>query len=125
MDLVMESDTGTFTPTGLAFSGTGKAARIMKYLTRTLLGRVNATLVSKDPDTPDLEDWTSVGIPTGSLTTKNSKYFDFHHTNGDTMTVEDPRALDLCTAVWAVTAFTVANLDSMLPANRTEFLGQV
>ena len=34
---------------------------------------------------------------------------------GDTMTVQDPVAMNLCAAVWAVTAYVVADLDDMLP----------
>ena len=31
------------------------------------------------------------------------------------MTVQDPDAMDLCAAVWTVVAYTVADLDEMLP----------
>ena len=34
---------------------------------------------------------------------------------GDTMTVQNPIDMNLCSAVWAVAAFTVADLDDMLP----------
>ena len=50
----------------------------------------------------DIEWWTLDGVPGGSLDNANGKYFYFHHTNGDTMTVEDPDTLDLCAAVWAI-----------------------
>jgi len=31
------------------------------------------------------------------------------------MTVQDPVAMNLCSAVWAVTAYVVADLDDLLP----------
>lgn len=31
------------------------------------------------------------------------------------MTVQDPVAMNLCAAVWAVVAYTVADLEEMLP----------
>lgn len=31
------------------------------------------------------------------------------------MTVQDPRAMDLCSALWAVVAYVVADLEDMLP----------
>lgn len=34
---------------------------------------------------------------------------------GDTMTVQDPVSMNLCSAVWAVVSFTVADLEEMLP----------
>ena len=37
------------------------------------------------------------------------------HLSGDTMTVQDPVAMNLCSAVWAVTAYVVADLDDLLP----------
>ncbi|KAJ8307989.1 hypothetical protein KUTeg_012863 [Tegillarca granosa] len=35
--------------------------------------------------------------------------------SGDTMTVQDPHQMNLCAAVWAVVAYTVADLEEMLP----------
>ncbi|GAA6068933.1 carboxypeptidase Q, partial [Tachysurus ichikawai] len=50
-----------------------------------------------------------------SLHTADSKYFWFHHTDGDTMTVQNPAEMNLCSAVWAVVSYVVADLDEMLP----------
>ena len=35
------------------------------------------------------------------------------------MTVQDPIAMNLCSAAWAVVAYTVADLEEMLPRNTT------
>ena len=35
------------------------------------------------------------------------------------MTVQDPIAMNLCSAAWAVVAYTVADLEDMLPRNTT------
>lgn len=43
------------------------------------------------------------------------KYFSFHHTNGDTMTVMDPKQMNVAAAVWAVVAYVVADMEEMLP----------
>lgn len=50
-----------------------------------------------------------------SLHTDDSRYFWFHHTEGDTMTVQDPQDMNLCSALWAVVAYVVADLEDMLP----------
>ncbi|XP_059161640.1 carboxypeptidase Q-like isoform X2 [Physella acuta] len=118
-DIVMESDMGTFTPQGLGFTGSDEAMKIMKNLALSLLARVNATLVDQGAEMSDIFDWPNVGVPAASIKTDNGNYFDFHHSEGDTMTVQDSKQMDLCAAVWAVTAFTLADLEDMLPGNRT------
>lgn len=50
-----------------------------------------------------------------SLHVADSRYFWFHHTEGDTMTVQDPGEMNLCSALWAVVAYVVADLEDMLP----------
>lgn len=50
-----------------------------------------------------------------SLHVENSRYFWFHHSEGDTMTVQDPGDMNLCSALWAVVAYVVADLEDMLP----------
>ncbi|BFY98798.1 hypothetical protein BsWGS_01837 [Bradybaena similaris] len=119
MDIVMESDMGTFTPQGLQLTGTEEAKKITEYLASTLLNKLNATDVDDGADLSDVSQWPSLGVPGGSIKVENSRYFYFHHSNGDTMTVQNPDTMDLCTAVWAVTAYTLADLQFMLPANRT------
>lgn len=118
MDLLLESDSGTFTPLGLGFTGTKEAQVIMQHLVSTLLARINATMITGKADVSDIGQWQKLNVPIASLSTKDSSYFDYHHSSGDTMTVMDPVDLDLCSAVWAVTAFTVADMDDMLPAQR-------
>ena len=112
--LVMESDIGTFTPLGITFKGSEKAAAIMKEV-MALLEPIKASKLTLTDVGGDIVFWVREGVPGGSLDNANSKYFYFHHSNGDTMTVEDPDTLDLCAAVWTVVAYIVADLDDMLP----------
>jgi carboxypeptidase Q len=55
------------------------------------------------------------GVPGASLKNENERYFYFHHSNGDQMAVFQPSELDLAAAVFAVTAYVVADLDDLLP----------
>lgn len=50
-----------------------------------------------------------------SLHVEDSRYFWFHHSEGDTMAVQDPGEMNLCAALWAVVAYVVADLEDMLP----------
>ena len=111
--LVMESDIGTFMPKGISFTGSEKAAAVMREV-MSLLKPINATNLKVENVGGD-NYWARDGVPGGFLDNENSEYFYFHHSNGDTMTVQDPDAMDLCAAVWAVVAYTVADLDELLP----------
>lgn len=112
--LVMESDYGTFTPLGLSFKGSEKASAIMSEVMK-LLKPINASKLMLGAVSSDIFFWVDDGVPGGALKTADSKYFYFHHTSGDTMAVEDPHSLDLCAALWTVVAYTVADLEDMLP----------
>lgn len=115
-DLVMESDSGTFKPQGIAFTGNKNATAIMEQLVNTLLVQINATQLKSPADqASDLPWWIQNGVPGSNLLNDNSDYFSYHHTNADMMTVENAHALDLCSAVWAVVAFSVADMEDMLP----------
>ncbi|XP_017555915.1 carboxypeptidase Q [Pygocentrus nattereri] len=113
-DLVMESDLGTFAPIGLQFTGSDKARAIMKEVMK-LLTPINVTSLEEHGEGTDIDMWMKSGVPGASLHTADSKYFWFHHSQGDTMTVQDPGEMNLCSAVWAVVAYVVADLDEMLP----------
>lgn len=115
LNLVMESDLGTFRPLGLRFAAADPRARCMAAQVLSLLGAINATRLTLGPDGPDIQSWVDSGVPGASLDTANKEYFYFHHTDGDTMTVEDPTNLDLCTAFWAAAAFVFADLSERLP----------
>ncbi|XP_030638236.1 carboxypeptidase Q [Chanos chanos] len=113
-DLVMESDLGSFRPLGLQFTGSDKARAIMKEVMQ-LLAPINVTSLEEHGEGTDINMWMEAGVPGASLHTADSKYFWFHHTDGDTMTVQSPEEMNLCSAVWAVAAYVVADLDEMLP----------
>ncbi|PKU42142.1 carboxypeptidase q [Limosa lapponica baueri] len=52
-----------------------------------------------------------------SLRDDLSKYFWFHHSQGDTMTVQDPNQMNLCAAVWTVVSYVIADMEEMLPSD--------
>lgn len=79
------------------------------------LSSINATQVVSGGGGEDIDPWMEQGVPGASLMNANQDYFAFHHSNGDTMTVLNSTDVDLAAAVWAVYAFSVADLDDMLP----------
>ncbi|KAM4633286.1 carboxypeptidase Q-like [Polymixia lowei] len=113
-NLVMESDLGTFSPVALQFTGNDAAREVMEEVV-SLLAPINLTKLEKDGEGTDISYWLEAGVPGASLHVEDSKYFWFHHTEGDTMTVQNPRDMDLCSALWAAVGYVVADLKDMLP----------
>ncbi|XP_034729302.1 carboxypeptidase Q-like [Etheostoma cragini] len=113
-DLVMESDLGTFTPVALQFTGSDAARKVMAEVVK-LLAPINTTKLEPHGEGTDISPWMQAGVPGASLHVADNRYFWFHHSEGDTMTVQDPQAMNLCSALWAVVAYVVADLQDMLP----------
>ncbi|XP_059528137.1 carboxypeptidase Q isoform X1 [Myotis daubentonii] len=112
--LVMESDAGTFLPSGLQFTGSDKARAIMKEV-MSLLQPINVTQVFSAGEGTDINFWIQEGVPGASLLDDLYKYFSFHHSRGDTMTAMDPKQMNVAAAVWAVVSYVVADMEEMLP----------
>ncbi|MGH0115049.1 UNVERIFIED_CONTAM: hypothetical protein FKN15_073186 [Acipenser sinensis] len=61
-DLVMESDTGTFAPFGLQFTGSSKTQAIMKRV-RMRLQPISVTGLSEHGEGTDIDFWKKGGVP--------------------------------------------------------------
>jgi carboxypeptidase Q len=114
--MAMESDGGTFQPTGFAFAGSDSAAALVRE-TASLLGPVGATAVEHIPDSPDADIAPLVeeGVPGIGLQVDGTRYFWYHHSEGDTLDKLDPAELARCVAAMAVMAYVVADLPGGLP----------
>jgi carboxypeptidase Q len=58
----MESDSGTFLPTGLEFTGSENARDIMEQV-MSLLQPLNITQVFSDAEGTDINFWIQAGVP--------------------------------------------------------------
>ncbi|CAH1635061.1 unnamed protein product [Spodoptera littoralis] len=115
INFIMESDEGTFAPLGLAVGGTQKTRCIIAEILK-LFKSINAsTLVEENSPGSDIAIFTGNGIPGASLHNDNGKYFWFHHTEADTMNVENPDELDLGAAFWTAVAYIIADLSIDIP----------
>lgn len=117
LQFVLESDGGTFTPLGLEFTGTTEVKCILQKIMNLLapLGEMKL----RSPGTgPDIAEWIEAGVPGGALWNQNEKYFYYHHTNADTMLVEDPKSLDMGTALFAAVSYVLADLSVDLPRHK-------
>ncbi|XP_012221529.2 carboxypeptidase Q [Linepithema humile] len=114
LQFVMESDLGTFEPEGLEFTGNEFVQCILERIMR-LLAPLGDMKLRNPCQGPDIESWVNAGVPGGSLWTRNKKYFYYHHTNADTMLVENPKALDMNTALFAAVSYVLADISVDLP----------
>jgi len=112
--IMMESDIGTFSPTGFSFSGSNVTGCILQEILKHL-EPLKADELALPHEGSDIAVFNDDGVPRASLSTTNEKYFWFHHTEGDTITVENSDELDRCLAVWAVTTYIIADLSITLP----------
>lgn len=114
LQFVMESDLGTFEPAGLDFTGDKLVQCILERIMLLLEPLGNMSLRSPCQG-PDIDEWINSGVPGGSLWTHNSEYFYYHHTNADTMLVENSKALDMNTALFAAVSYVLADISVDLP----------
>ncbi|XP_019861754.1 PREDICTED: carboxypeptidase Q-like [Amphimedon queenslandica] len=112
--ILFESDEGVFLPYGILFSGSAEAKAILQQIGQLLVS-INASEVYDNGGGTDVDWWREEKVPTASLANHNEHYFWYHHSNGDTMDVLDPEEMNLCSAVWAVYAYVLADLDDVLP----------
>ncbi|KAJ2950646.1 hypothetical protein O0L34_g8902 [Tuta absoluta] len=115
INFIIEADEGTFTPLGLYVGGNQKAKCIVAEVLKLFEFMNASTLIEQSSPGSDISVITGKGIPGASLYNDNDKYFWFHHTEGDTMNVEDPDTLDLVTAFWTAVAYVIADISSDIP----------
>jgi carboxypeptidase Q len=81
-----------------------------------LLNRIHVTGVQRVPESPaaDITPLVEAGIPGMELDVDTSRYFWYHHSQGDTLDKLDPAELARCVAAMAVMAYVVADLPQAL-----------
>jgi carboxypeptidase Q len=112
----MESDNGTFAPQGFRFTGSA-AALARAQQVGALLEPTGAGKVEKEAESPeaDIAPLVERGVPGMGLDVDRSRYFWFHHSEGDTLDKVDPAELARCVAALAVMAYVIADLPDALP----------
>lgn len=105
----IESDEGVFSPRGFAFEGNdsimAKAQAVAK-----LLRPIGKLYIRHGETGADTSPLVEKGIPGLNLETDDSKYFWYHHTQGDTMDKLSPDEINNCVATLAVMAYCFAEL---------------
>jgi hypothetical protein len=118
--LAVESDSGGFSPRGFSTghkdAEAGKRARARIAEIATLLSPLHATHVGDGHGGTDIEPMAAAGVPQVGLDVDNRIYFDYHHSEADTLDKVDPQQLADDVAAVAVLAYVVADLPSRVDA---------
>jgi carboxypeptidase Q len=109
--VAMESDNGTFSPQGFRYSGPAAGLERVRQVS-ALLEPIHAGDVQQEYESPeaDIAPLVERGVPGLGLDVERSRYFWFHHSDGDTLDKVDPAELGRCVAALAVMAFVLADL---------------
>jgi carboxypeptidase Q len=119
--VAIESDNGTFSPQGFRFSGSDAALTRVRQIA-PLLSPIAAGAVKQEADSPeaDIAPLVERGVPGLGLDVDASRYFWFHHSQGDMLDKVDPAELARCVAALAVMAYVIADLPDALPRSTAQ-----
>lgn len=107
--LAIESDEGTFAPRGFQTNAKGALFATLKEI-GSLLAPINASAVVEGGGGADISPLEKKGVPVMSLQVDGSRYFWYHHTDGDTFDKLDAKELNHCAVALAVMSWCAANL---------------
>jgi Zn-dependent M28 family amino/carboxypeptidase len=112
----IESDRGAGHPLGFYFAGKREMEPYFVPIS-TVLRESGAGLTQWADESPeaDLIPLYNGGVPSLGLWQDTRTYFNYHHTEADTLDKIDPHELRLNSAVMAVLAYGLANLEQPLP----------
>jgi hypothetical protein len=84
----------------------------------SLLGAIDTATLSPGGGGSDISPIVAEGVPALSPRTVAEHYFDWHHTETDTLDKVDPVAFKRNTAMMAVTAYILADMDGRLAGHK-------
>jgi carboxypeptidase Q len=112
--LAMESDNGVFRPRGINI-GAGPGGLAIGQQIASLLGAVGVDSARAGGPQADISPLYALGVPVATIDVDPWKYFWYHHSDADTIDKLNPVDLARNTAIFAVIANVVANMDGTLP----------
>jgi carboxypeptidase Q len=109
--VAMECDNGVFKPLGFRFQGSAAGLEFAKAV-----GAVaGASHVVSGDGEADVGPILQRGVPGLALDVDDTKYFWYHHSSGDMMTVIDRKEFAQCVALMAAMTYLIADVDQAVP----------
>jgi Zn-dependent M28 family amino/carboxypeptidase len=114
----IEMDSGAERPVGFGFvmpnpAQNAPASTRLKQIAKLLEG-IDAGAITTGEGGADIEPLMRDGVPGLDLQTTQEHYFDWHHTEADTLDKIDPRNFRRCIASLAVMAYVLADMPGRL-----------
>ena len=111
----IEGDLGASHPIGFIFAGKQEALPFLAPLSAILRSQGAGQIDVKPSASSDISTLTAKGVPSFGPWFDTRTYFDYHHTEADTLDKVVPKELAENSAVMAVLAYGLANLEQPLP----------
>jgi hypothetical protein len=103
----MESDRGGFAPRG--FSVQADSETVIKVLSwAPLFAGISADRLEPGGGGADISPLARLGVPTLGLVPESHRYFDYHHSDNDTLDKVNDRELELGAAAMAIMAYLIS-----------------
>jgi len=103
----IESDAGGFSPRGFGVGGNPAVfAKIARWA--YLFEPIGADQIRPGGGGGDISPLGSKGVPTLGVNFDTQRYFDYHHSDNDTIDKVNPRELELGAAAMAIMAYILA-----------------
>lgn len=112
--VAMECDNGVFRPYGFRYQGSAAGLAYTKQLA-AVLERIGAGRVREGEGEADVGPILQRGVPGLALDVDDTKYFWYHHSSGDMMTMIDRGDFTKCIATMAALAYLAADADQLVP----------
>jgi Zn-dependent M28 family amino/carboxypeptidase len=103
----IESDAGSFAPRGISIDADSAIiARVQTW--KPLFESLNAGIIKKGYSGVDISPLVRSGVPGFGLSVETHRYFDYHHSDNDTIDKVNPRELELGAIVEALLCYLIS-----------------
>lgn len=112
----IESDNGVFEPIGFGVEGSDKEIEFLRTLSplfQSLFSNGKSLEIKKGGGGADISPLTAKGVPSLGLNVDETKYFWYHHTEGDTPDKLIPEEMNRCVATMAIMAYLLADMPTV------------
>jgi hypothetical protein len=104
---LIESDRGGFAPRGFTVDADSTVLpRVLRW--QALFDSLDAGRINKGYSGVDISPMVAKGVPGFGLDVENQRYFDYHHSDNDTLDKVNPRELELGAIVQALLCYLIA-----------------